>query len=323
MNRIDDEIWKLAQLVFTTGRYPEMHKKYRRINSEREQNRYIDLIDEITTIASIELTMRRGGEAGMSPLASLYNIVWYNDRPCIWGDAALARCMVHPEYVSHEETYDEATQTATCIVRRRDKEGAVQTHKQTYSWADAEKAKLNRLQHYREYSRRMLQWRARHWALRDAFADVFAGLSVAEEQMDIEMMVKSDNKDAGPPVKRDEETDEFTKNELEQRGEAPAPDFNSLKDGAPINTGDGVALKSVAHPGSEGPPTPEQAADLLEQDKEGKVYLGPNEKSALEKIRDDVKPKAKKKTTKKKSVKKKSPAKTDVVESKTDRAIDL
>jgi len=45
---------------------------------------------------------------------------------------------------------------------------------------------------------------------------------------------------------RDEETDEFTKAELADRGEAPPPDYNTLKPGSPIDTAEKKPKKKTA-----------------------------------------------------------------------------
>jgi hypothetical protein len=228
--KIDDPVWNLAQVAFACGRYPEFHKRFTRLYSD-DGRHHINIVDELPTIASIELTMRRGMESGLKPLTALYNIVWFNDRPCIWGDAALALVMNHPSYKQHTETYDKETGTASCIVYRQELDPV----ERTFSWDDAQRAELTKLEHYRRYPERMLQMRARIWALRDAFADAFSGLSIAEEQQDVEYMAAA-GKDYTPPAKpKDEEIDEFTRRDLETKGETPAPDFNSLKDGAPIS----------------------------------------------------------------------------------------
>jgi hypothetical protein len=73
--------------------------------------------------------------------------------------------------------------TATCRVRRRGEN--TDTIRQ-FSVADAKKAGLwTRKGPWEHYPQRMLAMRARAFALRDGFADVLRGLSVAEEMADV------------------------------------------------------------------------------------------------------------------------------------------
>jgi hypothetical protein len=56
----------------------------------------------------------------------------------------------------------------------------------SFSVADAKKASLwGKAGPWSNYPKRMLQMRARSWALRDAFPDVLRGIGIKEEQHDI------------------------------------------------------------------------------------------------------------------------------------------
>lgn len=70
---------------------------------------------------------------------------------------------------------------AFCEAKRKDSGSVV---KQRFSVADAKLAGLWGKAIWKQYPRRMLQMRARAFALRDAFADVLKGLSVSEEASD-------------------------------------------------------------------------------------------------------------------------------------------
>jgi len=143
--------------------------------------RVIHAPDATATISKIQLTMLRAIESGIPPLIGLYNIVWYGERPCVWGDVALAMVQKHKEYGGHEESYDEATMTAHCVIQR----GIIE-HEGTFSWDDAVKAKISRSEFYLKYPKRMLQMRARALAIRNGFADALSGLSIADEMRDAE-----------------------------------------------------------------------------------------------------------------------------------------
>lgn len=127
----------------------------------------------------IMLAVQHGLEVGLSPMSALQNIAVVNGKPAIYGDAALALCCSHPSFLDIEETVE--GNVATCSVKRRDRSPVVRK----FSEADAKKAGLwGKQGPWTSYPSRMLQMRARSWALRDAFPDALKGLGVAEEVRD-------------------------------------------------------------------------------------------------------------------------------------------
>ena len=130
------------------------------------------------------LAIQHGSEIGLSPMQSLQNIACINGRPAIWGDAALAVAMASPvcESVFENIEGDGEQMVATCIAKRRGYERPTVVR---FSVADAQKAGLwGKSGPWTNYPRRMLQLRARGFALRDAFPDVLKGLVTAEEAQD-------------------------------------------------------------------------------------------------------------------------------------------
>jgi hypothetical protein len=130
------------------------------------------------------LAIQHGSEIGLSPMQSLQNIACINGRPAIWGDAALAVAMASPVCESVTETIDGEGENmvATCTAKRRGYEKPTVVR---FSVADAKKASLwGKTGPWTQYPRRMLQLRARGFALRDAFPDVLKGLVTAEEAQD-------------------------------------------------------------------------------------------------------------------------------------------
>ena len=129
----------------------------------------------------ILVAMMMGTELGLNPIQALQNIAVINGRPCVWGDAMPALAQNHPCFGGIEEAFDDATMTATCIVWRR----GGPRHTQRFSQADAIKAGLwGKAGPWQQYPKRMLQLRARGFALRDQFADALAGLVTREEAED-------------------------------------------------------------------------------------------------------------------------------------------
>lgn len=129
---------------------------------------------------NILVAVQWGMELGLQPLQAMQNIAVINGRPALWGDAviALVRSSSLCEYVREDLTDG----VATCRVKRRGEEEQVRT----FSMQDAQRAGLaGKSGPWSQYPARMLQMRARSWALRDVFPDVLRGMPVAEEVMDI------------------------------------------------------------------------------------------------------------------------------------------
>lgn len=131
--------------------------------------------------------IQMGAELGLSPMLSLQNIAVINDRPSIYGDAMLAICKASPlcesieEYLDGDQSQIE-TLTAICKVRRRGFKNEITG---SFSWEDAKKAGLaTKAGAWLSYPKRMLQMRARGFALRDAFPDLLNGLITREEAND-------------------------------------------------------------------------------------------------------------------------------------------
>jgi hypothetical protein len=134
--------------------------------------------------ASCVLAIQAGAEIGLSPMQALQSIAVVNGRPSIFGDAALAVVKACPvcEYVTEMVEGDGEQMVATCTAKRR---GYPQPTVVKFTVADAKKAGLwGKSGPWTQYPRRMLQLRARGFALRDAFPDVLSGMVTAEEAGD-------------------------------------------------------------------------------------------------------------------------------------------
>ena len=144
----------------------------------------------------ILVAVQMGAETGLPPIQALQNIAVINGRPSVWGDAALAICQSHPKYEGIEESLIEdkgGNYKAVCVVRRKgEKEYIV-----NFSVEDAKKAGLwGRQGPWTNYPKRMLQMRARGFALRDKFSDALKGMITREEAEDMprEMKVVKEEK---------------------------------------------------------------------------------------------------------------------------------
>lgn len=125
-----------------------------------------------------------GYELGLAPLQALQNIATINGKPSVYGDAAMALVQNSPvcedvkEYFEGEGT---SNPIAVCVAKRKNRTEVISK----YSVEDAKRAGLwNKQGPWTQYPKRMLQMRARGFALRDAFPDVLKGLITVEEAQD-------------------------------------------------------------------------------------------------------------------------------------------
>lgn len=128
------------------------------------------------------MAMMAGNEVGLGAMTSLQNIAVINGHPSIYGDAALALVKASPDYEALEEEITDNGKTAVCVAKRRGEKEV----KRTFTMQDAETAGLlSKAGPWKTYPKRMLQMRARAWAIRDTWPHVLKGLSVREEAADI------------------------------------------------------------------------------------------------------------------------------------------
>lgn len=160
-----DEAWRFAQFVAVSGLAPKGLDKPE----------------------AILVAMQMGAELGLSPMQAIQNIAVINGRPCVWGDLMLAIC--RSSGVFDDSVFDESliqsngTLTAVCRVRRLPNGKPTERR---FTMEQAKRAGLTtKTGPWQGYPERMLQMRARSWALRDTFPDYLRGIGSAEELLDI------------------------------------------------------------------------------------------------------------------------------------------
>lgn len=120
-----------------------------------------------------------GMELGLQPMQAMQSIAVINGRPSLWGDAMLALVKAHPAFEWIKEECDGSV--AVCTIKRRGEPEVTQS----FSLEEAKRAGLTGKQGpWTQYPKRMLQMRARGFALRDAFPDALRGVVSAEEARD-------------------------------------------------------------------------------------------------------------------------------------------
>ena len=127
------------------------------------------------------IAIMRGMEVGLTPMQAMDKIAIVNGRPTIFGDGAigLVRGSGLCEWVNESIEGEGDARVALCEVKRKGEPRAIA---RTFSVADAKKANLwGKDGPWQQYPERMLQMRARAFALRDGFADVLGGMYLREE----------------------------------------------------------------------------------------------------------------------------------------------
>jgi hypothetical protein len=125
-----------------------------------------------------------GLEIGLTPMMALQRIAVVNGRPTLWGDGAMAlvRGSGLCEFVRERIDGAGDARVAVCTVKRK---GETEELARRFSVADAKTAGLwGKSGPWQQFPERMLQMRARAFALRDVFADVLGGMYLREELED-------------------------------------------------------------------------------------------------------------------------------------------
>jgi hypothetical protein len=125
-----------------------------------------------------------GYEMGLAPMQALQNIAVINGKPSVYGDAAMALVQASPVCEDVEEYFEDTDKpnfVAVCVASRKGRKPVTVK----FSVEDAKRAGLwGKQGPWSAYPKRMMQMRARGFALRDAFPDVLKGMITAEEAQD-------------------------------------------------------------------------------------------------------------------------------------------
>jgi len=125
--------------------------------------------------------MMMAAELRIGIMQALQGIAVINGKPSVWGDLALALCQVHPEFDGHVEVMSADGTAARCTMKRKGRPEVVRT----FTMQDAADAKLlTKSGPWQTARKRMLQMRARAYAMRDQFADALRGIGIREETQD-------------------------------------------------------------------------------------------------------------------------------------------
>ncbi len=157
-----EQAFRMAQMIYKSGFAPkDMHSA-----------------EKIVT------AIIAGMEIGLKPFQAVQSFAVVNGRPTIWGDAAIGLVEASGLLEDFQEVVegDGEAVVATCRAKRSTRKSEIV---RTYSVADAKKAGLwGKAGPWSQHPKRMLQLRARAFALRDGFSDVLKGMHIQEEVAD-------------------------------------------------------------------------------------------------------------------------------------------
>ena len=129
---------------------------------------------------NVLIAMQMGHELGLKPSQAIQNIAVVNGRPMVWGDAALALVIGNPECHGVREWMEGTIKDGNAICYCEVKRGK-EIITREFSVVQATKAQLMGKNVWAQYPERMLQMRARGYALRDSFPDVLKGVYIEGE----------------------------------------------------------------------------------------------------------------------------------------------
>lgn len=139
---------------------------------------------DFTDVASVIIAIQYGAELGLTPMAALQGVAVINGKPSVYGDSALAVCYGTGLVEGFDEFFEGTGDKfkAVCVVTRK---GLENPKRSEFSVEDAKRAKLwGKSGPWTQYPKRMLQMRARSFALRDSFSDALKGVILVEEAQD-------------------------------------------------------------------------------------------------------------------------------------------
>lgn len=147
------------------------------------------IIPKNMTESQVVICVQLGSELGIPPMQAIQCIAVINGRPSLFGDIGLALFKARAPYESFEEDAPDVAlenQTGRCRIIMKNGDEIIRR----FSVQEAQKANLwGKQGPWTNYPGRMLMWRARWWAMRDADPGVFKGISAAEEMQDLEPLI--------------------------------------------------------------------------------------------------------------------------------------
>lgn len=225
-------LWRMATIMATSGMMP----------------------DKMNKPETVFVAVQMGLEVGLPPMASVQNIAVINGRPAIWGDAVLGVVRASGQLESFNEYFEgdfpNNGYKAIAVAKRKGEPNEI---KREFSIKDAIIAGLwcfgnekatdkQKYTPWYKYPKRMLQMRARSWALRDGFGDVLRGIQMREEVIDYDIDLRQTP--SGTYTDEKPEVSEKPPNELYKPTESQNEQTEKQEDNNPAGN-DKTAISDV------------------------------------------------------------------------------
>jgi hypothetical protein len=142
--------------------------------------------------SQVLVAMEQATHLGVSAVLGINKMCLINGSPAIWGELPLALAYSKKYISDHEEIFFDKDYNEICFknknlnvdvfgcVSRVTRKDTGRVVERTFTIDDAKAAGLLGKDVYKKYLKRMLQMRARSWALKDAAAELFFGIPIAE-----------------------------------------------------------------------------------------------------------------------------------------------
>jgi len=161
-----DEIIKISSLYKKNPRF---------LPSDKQSYSEEELAIIINTGLDLDLTVTQ----------SMEGLLFINGKAALWGDILVGKVWASGKMTDFKEWSEGSLKDGTYIANCSAKRGSSVEIKRSFSFKDATRAGLiGKGNIWKKYPQRMMQMRARSWALRDGFADVLKGLVAVEEAID-------------------------------------------------------------------------------------------------------------------------------------------
>lgn len=200
---------------FTTGIIPQNYKEAMQMAALLHKSRLVH--KSLDTLEKVAIASFMCLELGRPIMTGIQDVAVINGKAGIYGDAALGIVRASGLLERFKE-WEEGTPytpewTFYCLMKRK---GMPDERKGSWSWADSIRAGFDKIgppSPWAKYTRRMMQFKARNFPLRDEFGDVLKGMRLSEDNLDTIDMYESPN-------------GSYTRPETTEKAEAdPAPEI--------------------------------------------------------------------------------------------------
>lgn len=180
-----EEIWRVSKMVVVGGLAPQSLVGFGDKAKSGDD-----------AVSAVSIAIMFGAELGLPPMAALRSMAVINGRPALYGDGLVSVIRRSGKAAYIRMGYDEKAKAGFCEAKRMDTGEELRVEfseadaRQAGLWSDQPKVRRNGRNGPYEtdndspwyrHPKRMMQWRATGFCLRNLFADVLAGVLTDDE----------------------------------------------------------------------------------------------------------------------------------------------